>query len=252
MPPPPLSPAEILSAAENPADKGLYFLGAYHRRITFFSQQVRALRLAEALKTLNVINADDQVAVVGGGAGGATMAAALALLGKDVSLFDPAEKVLQLQSASSRLLHPHIYEWPQLGSLDARAGLPILDWQSDKAGTVCDALRGEFDKLRPSLPNLRPKLKHDVTSLERDGDSWKLGLDTPEGKETRVFQPLSAAPSASRPRNFASPTGIRAKRAVARWQWRRPARLRYCLERLASCTVHLPRREGETIGGRLA
>lgn len=188
MLPPSLSPAEILSAAENPADKGLYFLGAYHRRITFYSQQVRALRLAEALETLGLIKAGDQVAVIGGGAGGSTMAAALALLGKDVTLFDPAEKMLQLQSGSSRLLHPHIYEWPQLGSLDARAGLPILDWQSDKAGTVCDVLRGEFDKLVPSLPNLRPKLKHDVTSLERDGDSWKLGSDSPEGKETRVFQ----------------------------------------------------------------
>jgi hypothetical protein len=34
-----------------------------------------------------------------------------------VALFDRTAEILHLQSGSSRLLHTHIYEWPQFGSL---------------------------------------------------------------------------------------------------------------------------------------
>jgi hypothetical protein len=41
-----------LVSAGNPADSGLYFVGTFDRRITFYSQQVRALRLVHALTRL--------------------------------------------------------------------------------------------------------------------------------------------------------------------------------------------------------
>jgi hypothetical protein len=87
----------------DPARFGLYFVGTFDRRITFYSQQVRALRLAHALDATGLIQSTHTTAVVGAGAAGVTIAVALAALGHDVTLYDPAIKVLQLQSASSRL-----------------------------------------------------------------------------------------------------------------------------------------------------
>ena len=95
-----------LLLAGNPADSGLHFVGTFDRRITFYSQQVRALRLVHALSRLGNLQPTDHIAVVGAGAAGVMAAIGLALLGNDVMLYDPAGSILQLQSASPRLLHP--------------------------------------------------------------------------------------------------------------------------------------------------
>jgi hypothetical protein len=131
-----------LLLTENSADGGLHFIGTFDRRITFYSQQVRALRVVHALSRPGKLKSTDYIAVVGAGAAGATAALGLALLGNDVTLYDPAGSILQLQSASPRLLHPHIYEWPRLGSLDSRAGLPILDWSANNGGGLRSASGG--------------------------------------------------------------------------------------------------------------
>ncbi|MGU3543378.1 ABC-three component system protein [Methylobacterium sp. A52T] len=182
------TPKEILLSAGNPADPGLYFIGPHNRRITFYSQQVRALRLAQAMDTLSAIKAGEKVAIVGAGAAGATLATALALLGRNVTLYDPALEILQLQSASTRLLHPHIYEWPMLGSLDDRAGLPILDWKAGNAGEVCASLRSEFAKMLAALPDLTFKPNHRLSSLAKAAGGWRLSLQSADSTEDRLFQ----------------------------------------------------------------
>src|SRR5258708_20712167 len=98
-----------LLMAGYPPDSGLYFVGTFDRRITFYSQQVRSLRLVHALSLRGKLKATDHIAVVGAGAAGVTAALGLALLGNDVMLYDPSGSIFQLQSASPRLLHPHIY-----------------------------------------------------------------------------------------------------------------------------------------------
>jgi hypothetical protein len=165
-----------LRVAQSPADAGLHFIGAFDRRITFYSQQVRALRLVHALSRPGNLKANDNIAVVGAGAAGVTAALGLALLGNDVMLYDPAASILQLQSASPRLLHPHIYEWPGLGSLDDRAGLPILDWSANNGGAVCARLQADFDAAVARLKNLEFKSAHVLTSLDKVGTRWRLGL----------------------------------------------------------------------------
>src|SRR5262249_53279675 len=87
-----------LHLAENPAEGGLYFVGTFERRITFYSQQVRALRFVHALHESGNLKSTDNIAVVGAGAAGVTAATAFALLANDVTLFDPATSILQLQS----------------------------------------------------------------------------------------------------------------------------------------------------------
>ncbi|QQO35365.1 hypothetical protein JJC00_06735 [Bradyrhizobium diazoefficiens] len=176
-----------LLIAGNSTDSGLHFVGAFDRRITFYSQQVRALRLAHALSRPGKLKPTDNIAVVGAGAAGVTAALGLALLGNDVSLYDPAASILQLQSASPRLLHPHIYEWPRLGSLDDRSGLPVLDWSANHGGAVCTQLKADFHAAETRLPNLTFKPGQKLTSLDRVGTRWRLGLTTNGTPSFRQF-----------------------------------------------------------------
>lgn len=183
--------ADWLDVSRNPADsdlRGLYFIGTFDRRITFFSQQVRALRLADALEQSGILQPGHRVGVVGAGAAGMTIAVAIALLGNDVTLYDPAAKVLQLQSDSPRLLHPHIYEWPRLGSLSDHAGLPILTWSAGKGDAVCAALQASFATADMRLANLRFEGAHRLGEIERVGEDWRLTLATSVAQETRMFR----------------------------------------------------------------
>ncbi|MBX4996127.1 hypothetical protein ABID08_006140 [Rhizobium binae] len=167
-----------ISSASIPSAEGLYFVGTFDRRITFYSQQVRALRLARAMHEAGKIEANDSVAVVGSGAAGVTIALALALLDCRVTLFDPADEVLQLQSDSPRLLHPHIYEWPAVGSLENDAGLPFLNWQLDEGGTVASKLAQEFHGHRAQLQQkLVWKERHKLSALAQEGSEWRLHFD---------------------------------------------------------------------------
>ena len=185
----PLSPADQLNAARIPGTSGPFFIGPFMPRVTFYSQQVRALELAHAMHTLDVIDPGDLVAVVGAGAAGATMALALALLGKQVTLYDPATEILSLQSASSRLLHPHIYEWPRLGSLDDRAGLPIMDWTAASGGSVVTSLRTEYALARPPLANLAFAPGHRLEAIVADSSGWRLRLSRANAaEEERIVQ----------------------------------------------------------------
>ena len=157
-----------------PGSDGLYFLGTFERRITFYSQQVRAFRLIKALHEKGTLKTTDAIAVIGGGAAGVTSALALAILDYNVTLFDPADEVLQLQSASPRLLHPHIYEWPSIGSLDKSAGLPFLDWNLGSGGEVAAQLVAEFRSYNARLQNFIVMPRARLVELERDDTDWRL------------------------------------------------------------------------------
>lgn len=172
-----------LASSHDPTDTknaGLYFVGPFEGRITFYSQQVRALRLADALNRSGQLTPQQRVAVVGAGAAGVTIALAIALIGNDVTLYDPADKVLQLQSASPRLLHPHIYEWPRLGSLNDHAGLPFLDWSADSGNRVCAELQASFEAARTRLANLRFENRIALPpSLDREATGNFSSIATP-------------------------------------------------------------------------
>ena len=171
------SQAACIEIARIPKRVGLYFVGPFCPRITFYSQQVRALQLARALHAQKFIASNQTVAVVGAGAAGVTLATALAMLDYNVTLYDRAADILWLQSASSRLLHPHIYEWPRLGSLDERAGLPFLDWTAGPGKDVVADLRAQFQELRARLPNLLFDHGHDLKSLVEVAGEWQLTFD---------------------------------------------------------------------------
>lgn len=134
--------ARIEEALAVPGWPGVYVLGCLDRRVTIYSQQVRALNLAAMLFASGKLGAGDPVAVIGAGAAGLTCAAGLDRLGAAVTLLEAAPEPLHLFSCGAkRWLHPRVYDWPSAGWEDARAGLPVLDWAAGTLEGVHKALR---------------------------------------------------------------------------------------------------------------
>lgn len=181
-----LTPEDVISGAAINAHPGAFVLGLEDTRITFFSQQVRALELAYALQREQFIRENARIAVIGGGAAGVTFAAAIALQGgASVSLFEQADRLLPLQGAASRRrIDPHIYEWPKPNSSHEIAHLPILDWRSGSAVEVRASVLREFDQLHAALeqkPTIR--LRHTVTGVVPRGSGFQVHFthDAPTG-----------------------------------------------------------------------
>lgn len=180
-----LTPADIIAGARISAHPGAYVLGIDDTRITFFSQQVRALELAHALQHEHLFHANARVAVIGGGAAGITLAAALALQGgTSVHLFEKAHRLLPLQGDTQRRrLDPHIYDWPNPDADHELAQLPILDWRSGSAIDVRDAVLREFGEVqfategrlvlneRHEVHAIAPNAGRFTLTFEREGPS---------------------------------------------------------------------------------
>lgn len=170
---------DILDGAAVRDRPNLFVIGSFDRRITFYSQQVRALSLVHALKQLGYLHADPRIAVVGGGAAGVTAAAAAAMVtGSQVVLFESADALLPLQSTTDkRRLDPHIYDWPAHDTTDPIADLPILDWESGTCRAVRDDVLLGFEDIVVRLaPRLERRLRHQVTGLTRTADGYQLDI----------------------------------------------------------------------------
>lgn len=170
---------DILDGAAVRDRPNLFVIGSFDRRITFYSQQVRALSLVHALKELGYLHANPRIAVVGGGAAGVTAAAAVALVtGSQIVLFESADALLPLQSTTDRRrLDPHIYDWPAHYTTDPIADLPILDWESGTCRAVRDDVLLGFEDIVVRLaPRLERRLRHQVTALIRTADGYQLDI----------------------------------------------------------------------------
>lgn len=176
---------DIIEGSLVPGKAGLYVLGCYDDRITFFSQQVRALNLAWALNEQQYLSHASRVAVIGGGAAGITVAAAIALASAKTSvvLYESRDELLELQSVSTRRsLDPHIYGWPEKGSTFTNADLPILDWQAGPVQEVRESvLRGFLNIESAANQRLRIKRGHKVTGLSEVSDAFSVAIQPPTG-----------------------------------------------------------------------
>jgi tetratricopeptide (TPR) repeat protein len=159
-----------------PGYPGLYLIGALERRVTVYSQQVRALNLVYSLLEEKQLEPGDDVAVIGGGVAGLTAAAGAARKGCHVTVFEKDKALLHLfAGCTKRWLHPRIYDWPQQGSLrDDTDELQVLTWRASMAGEVVDHLRAQWKELRNA---------HDIEVL--------VGVTVnPPRPETQGKQPL--------------------------------------------------------------
>ncbi|PIL39925.1 ABC-three component system protein [Massilia psychrophila] len=144
-----MTPLEIVNAAVVHGTRSVFVLGCFEKRVTVYSQQIRALNLVDGILSEGLVRAKGKVAIVGGGVAGMTAAVALAKAAPELQqldLFESRARVLELQHGSSRFLHPHFYDWPDSISKNADAGLPIMNWQAGPAGAIADTLRGEFER----------------------------------------------------------------------------------------------------------
>jgi hypothetical protein len=172
-----LQPFDIIAGAQSPAHPKVFVIGAFDSRITFYSQQVRALSLVHALQDQGVLRDGARLAVVGGGAAGITAAAAAALISDiTVDLYERADEVLPLQRATQRRrLDPHIYGWPAVGSDDPVADLPLLDWTAGPAQEVRRDVKQEFEAVVDAVaPRLRVHLRHNITAARAAGTALQL------------------------------------------------------------------------------
>ncbi len=136
-----VTPREILQQMEVPGEHGVFILGCFERRVTLYSQQVRALNLIHALFAEKRLQAGSRVGIVGGGVGGMTAAAGAAVRGCKVTLLEQEDDLLLLfRNNHQRWLHPHIYDWPEPSSEQEQAGLPVLDWSAGRAEAVATQL----------------------------------------------------------------------------------------------------------------
>ena len=133
-----------------PEGKEYFAIGPVVGRISFASQQTRALNLVYALSKLGKIKAQQKVAVVGGGLAGLTLAAALLAYKCNVSVFETKlQKMHRQAGANHRFVHPSINWWPNSdGELDHTADLPFLDWHFTKCSRVFEYIDKQWAKLK--------------------------------------------------------------------------------------------------------
>lgn len=165
----PPTPAEVIAGCQATTTGSLYIVGCLERRVTLYSQQVRALNLVHALIETGKLTATTKIAVVGAGAAGLTAAAAVVRAFPDIRNLDVYERMpelLHLQTAShSRSLHPHLYDWPAPGALHPRADLPLLDWSAGPASRVAESLLTDFEQITGSS-RLRTLTQHTVERID--------------------------------------------------------------------------------------
>jgi tetratricopeptide (TPR) repeat protein len=107
----------------------VYFLGPFAQRVSFASQQRRALNLFWALEQTNTVRGR-KVAVIGGGVAGLTAAAAAIACGADVWLFEAEHELCAIQrETDKRYIHPSINFWPD-EPLQPITDWPFLNWHA--------------------------------------------------------------------------------------------------------------------------
>ncbi len=140
-----------------------YQIGSFARRITLFSQQVRAFNLAWALLASGTVTNKDSVAVIGAGLAGLTVATALAIKGIQVILYERAAEVLHLQRGNRiRYLHPTIIDWPKESQYEYK--LPYLNWFPGYSDEVAEQILRQW-RLVEHLVTVKPF--HDVKKVRR-------------------------------------------------------------------------------------
>lgn len=126
----------------------VFAVGCFAKRVTFHSQQHRALNLIWALFETGALNGKSKVAVVGGGLAGMTAAIAADCKGCSVTIYEESSLLMLMQNGNvTRHIHPNIYDWPQAGSAERSTSLPFLNWRAAVAKDVRERILRDWDRL---------------------------------------------------------------------------------------------------------
>jgi hypothetical protein len=155
-----MSANDLLRYFSVPGWPNVYVLGCLERRVTIHDQQVRAANLVWALHASDTVRRGEEVGIVGGGFAGVTAAVAASYLGMKPVLFEASSGVCATQAASSRWIHPRLYDWPEDG-WDREHSLEFMSWDGGEARSVVKKLRHEW-----SASGGTAHVQTDVDSIE--------------------------------------------------------------------------------------
>jgi hypothetical protein len=178
-----------------PKHRNVYVVGCFAKRLTLYSQQVRALNLVYALRQAGEMPEESKVAVIGAGAAGLTAAVAAASLKAKVTLLEKLQGPMDLQQNNrQRWIHPFLYDWPYLSEFvnDAEvtvppfkgdeAKLPLLSWSADYAANVAQEIVSQWEYYRRQFGiEVRWNVDKKILDLRADGTvSLRPGEDGSE------------------------------------------------------------------------
>ena len=147
-----MEPEEIiLQAAVHGEHAGVYCLGPDVGRVSFVSQQYRALNLVWALARQKAFGPGDRIAIVGAGLSGLTAATACLAYDAHVTVFDAGViEVPRQDSTTIRYIHPKINWWPSRDddTLNPTTDLPFLNWHCNNCADVVRQVKDTWDKLK--------------------------------------------------------------------------------------------------------
>ena len=229
----PMTSAEVIAAAHVPGTHSVFFLGCFDKRVTVFSQQVRALNLVAAILDQDMVREDGRVAIVGAGAAGITAAVAFARAApslKAIHVYEADKEVLHLQQTSGRYLHPHNYDWPAATAANDVAGLPILNWTAGAARDVQAHLVRQFDEakktstielfrdnVRVTLHTNEPHLFGSARRPSLTGLGCALVLETDEQSHRNLLTTIVGAEFEGPP-PMTGPIRIQGRAAINPWK----------------------------------
>lgn len=170
----------VIEASKAPVDN-VYFIGPYGARVSFASQQRRALNLIWALRETGRWPTSEQprAAVVGCGIAGLMVAAALRMQGCSVWMYESAGSVLSLQAgATHRYVHPTINFWPEQ-ELAWTTEFPFFDWYASSCDEIIKTIERQW------TANFRKKLARLETNWTFK--KFKAGTGKRAGKVLMMF-----------------------------------------------------------------
>jgi hypothetical protein len=186
----------FLESLRIPPYKTIYGLGCFANNVTFASQQSRAFNCVWALsKCSDALKPQSRVAVVGGGLGGLTTAAALRACEHRVDIYERNSQLCALQRGNdSRFVHPYILQWPDPVCEMRTTAFPYLNWTASTTRGVIDQVLAQWAALERESA-LTVKLGADVTAVgERDGVSWLSFVSgSSEGAGTEFYDTIVLA-----------------------------------------------------------
>lgn len=135
-----LSPDDLLDYFGVPGCPRVFVLGCLEPRVTIHDQQIRATNLIWALERTKTVRRGQRIGIVGAGFAGITAAAAAKKVGFVPVVYEKLSGICQLQSDSTRWVHPRIYDWPEV-DLDAKHRLPFMHWKAGPVSEIVTEIR---------------------------------------------------------------------------------------------------------------
>jgi hypothetical protein len=124
----------------------IYSVGPFGSRVSFASQQRRALNTVWMLEKTKAIAPGTKVAVIGAGLAGVMVAVALAARKCVVHLYERNPRILSLQSGTThRYIHPTINFWPEADPWPTTQ-FPFFDWFADDCSAIINNIHMEWQK----------------------------------------------------------------------------------------------------------